>query len=209
METIKIFIFILVASVVSSCGMLPFHNVACKPFVIRGEDYWFPLQVGETVTFVNDKNGEKTYTVIDKYISHTTNYITDTGCACKDMSGMLLIDGNDSIWFNNQLIYQENQEEKYYEDIFFVIDGKQSGFYETSKKQLEKYSIGTVDFSEIELFECPECTVDLSIKKLYRVKNLGIVRLELVNGEVWTNKNLSGYKTISQESFDYKEYVCD
>jgi hypothetical protein len=209
MKTIRIFIFILVAAVLGSCSMLPFRNVACKPFAIRGEAYWFPLQVGETVVFVNDKNREKTYTVMDKYISHTTDYTTDTGCACKDVSGMLLISGNDSIWFNNQLIYQENGEEKYYEDIFFIMDGKQSGFYETSKKRLESYSVGTVDFSDMELFECSECKVDLSVKKLYRVKNLGIVLFELVNGEVWVNRNLSDYRAIDRESFDYRESVCD
>jgi hypothetical protein len=75
MKTIKIFIFMLVATLLSSCGMLPFHNVACKPFAVQGEAYWFPLQVGETVIFVNDKNMEKTYTVMDKYISHTTKTI--------------------------------------------------------------------------------------------------------------------------------------
>jgi hypothetical protein len=209
MKTIKNFTFILVAMLLGSCSILPFHNVTCKPFAIRGEEYWFPSQVGETVIFVNGKNIEKTYTVTDKYISHTTNYTTDTGCACRDMSGMLLINVNDSIWFNNQLIYQENQEEKYYEDIFLIIDGKQSGFYETSKKQLDSYSVGTTVFSDIELFECPECEVDLSVKKLYRVKNLGIVQMELVNGEIWVNKNLSDYRTIEKESFEYNEYACD
>jgi hypothetical protein len=210
MKSIKFSIIIFIVSGLSACsGMLPFHNVTCKPFALRGETYWFPTQVGETVIFVNDKNREEVYTVMDKYISHTTNYITDTGCACRDRTGMLLINGNDSIWFNNQLIYQENQEEKYYEDIFFIIAGKQSGFYETSKKHLESYSIGTVDFLDVELFECSECEANWSVKKLYRVKNLGIVQLEFVNGEIWVNKNLSDYKAIDKESFEYKEYVCD
>jgi hypothetical protein len=209
MKSIKISVIIFMITGLSACSILPFHNVACKPFAIRGEAYWFPLQVGETVIFVNDKNIEKVYTVMDKYISHTTNYTTDTGCACRDMSGMLLINGNDSVWFNNKLIYQEKQEEKYYEDIFFIIDGIQTGFYETSKSYLETYSTGTATFSDVELFECTKCETGLAVRKLYRVKNLGIIQFELVNGEVWVNKNLSGYRDVSQESFNYHEYVCD
>ncbi|MDR0682496.1 MAG: hypothetical protein LBG15_11715 [Dysgonamonadaceae bacterium] len=69
--------------------------------------------------------------------------------------------------------------------------------------------MGTVNFSDVELFECFECEIDLSVKKLYKVKNLGIVCMELVNGEVWVNKNLSDYRDVSKELFNYHEYVCD
>jgi hypothetical protein len=44
---------------------------------------------------------------------------------------------------------------------------------------------------------------------MYRVKNLGIIGFELVNVEIWTNENLTEYGTVSIESFDYKEDICD
>jgi hypothetical protein len=93
--------------------------------------------------------------------------------------------------------------------IFFIIEGIQTGFYETSKSYLETYSTGTSTFSAVELFECTECETDFSVRKLYRVKNWGIIQFELVNGEVWVNKNLSEYRDVSKESFNYHEYVCD
>jgi hypothetical protein len=209
MKLISFFILIITATYLNSCKVLPFHKVDCKPFTIRGEVYWFPFPEEETVTFVNHKNIEKTYIIVENYISHTTKYTSDMGCACNDRSAMLLIHENDSIWFANQLISQEHQNEKYYEDIVFVIDGVRSGFYETAKSHLETYSIDTITFSDVEVFECPKCDIDLSVKKLYRVKNLGVIQFELVDGEVWFNKNLSDYRNITQEQFRYYEYECD
>jgi hypothetical protein len=200
---------IVIVLSLSSCSILPFQDVTCNKFSIRGEEYWSPLSVGETIVFVNDKNEEKSYTIVDKYIKHTTNYITDSGCACEDLSGMLLISNNDSIGFNNLLVSQKHQKEQYDQRISFVINGSQSWMFENNKTTLETFSINTITFSNVEQFVCEEYEGELSLKKLYQVKNLGIIQFELRNGEIWRNKNLTEYQETNKDSFKYSEGVCN
>ena len=193
-----------------SCDKIIFRDIKCRDFQIKGENYWFPLNVSDSVVFVNSTtNVRKKYIIVDKHISHRTKYTSDTGCGCLDNSGMLLTCGTDSLWFNNKLKYIEDKEGNYYEDIIFVINGKQSGFYETSKTKLDTYTSNSITFSDVEFFECKDCKVDLSVKKLYRVKNLGIISFELVNGEVWINENLTKTGLTTKDSFEYSENTCD
>lgn len=200
----------IVTGLFFSCDKIIFREIKCRDFQIKGENYWFPLNVGDSVVFVNSSTRiRKKYTIVDKRISHRTKYTSDTGCGCLDNSGMLLTSGSDSLWFNNELKYVEDNEGNYYEDIIFVINGKQSGFYETSRIKLDNYTLNSVNFSDVEVFECKDCKVDLSVKKLYRVKNLGIVSFELVNGEVWFNENLTKTSITIIDSFEYSENTCD
>ncbi len=204
-----LFVLIIITGLFCSCNKIAFREVQCREFQIRGENYWFPLNIGDSVIFVNSSNNiRKKYTIVDKQISHRTKYISDTGCGCLDISKMLLISDTDSIWFKNELRYVEDGEGNYYEDIVFVINGEQSVFYETSKTQLETYTLDSIDFSDVEYFECKSCQVDLGVKKVYRVRNLGIVSFELVNGDIWINENLINTGQITKESFDYSENTC-
>lgn len=205
-----LFGFFIVTGLFFSCDKIIFREIKCRDFQIKGENYWFPLNVGDSVVFINTSTSiRKKYTIIDKRISHRTKYTSDTGCGCLDNSGMLLTSGSDSLWFNNELKYVEDNEGNYYEDIIFVINGKQSGFYETSRTILDNYALNSVNFSDVEFFECTDCKVDLSVKKLYRVKNLGIISFELVNGEVWINENLTKTGQTTIDSFEYSENTCD
>lgn len=205
-----LFVFFIVTALFYSCNKIVFREIKCRDFQIKGEDYWFPLNVGDSVVFVNSStNIRKKYIIVNKRISHRTKYTSDTGCGCFDNSGMLLISGTDSLWFNNELKYVENNEGNYYEDIIFVIKGKKSGFYETSRTKLDNYTLNSVSFSDVEFFECKNCTVDLSVKKLYRVKRMGIISFELVNGEVWMNENLTKTGLTTKDSFEYSENICD
>jgi hypothetical protein len=207
---LRLFGFLILSGLLFSCDKIIFREIKCRDFQITGENYWFPLNVGDSVVFVNSSsNIRKKYTIVDKRISHRTKYTSDTGCGCLDNSGMLLTSGTDSLWFNNELRYVEDNEGNYYEDIIFVINGKQSGFYETSRTKLNDYILNSVNFLDVEFFECKDCNVDLSVKKLYRVKNLGIISFELVNGEVWINENLTKTGLTTMDSFEYSENSCD
>lgn len=202
--------FFAAAGLFFSCKKIVFREVECRDFQIRGEHYWFPLHDEDSVVFINSStNARKKYTVVDKRISHRTKYTSDTGCGCLDYSGMLLTSGTDSLWFSNELRYVEDKEGNYYEDIVFVINGKKSGFYETSRTHLDTYTLNSISFSDVEFFECKECEVDLSVKKLYRVKNIGIISFELFNGEVWINENLTKTGITTMDSFEYTENTCD
>ncbi len=205
-----LFAFFIVAGLFISCDKIIFREIKCKDFQIKGENYWFPLNVGDSVVFVNSTTSiRKKYTILDKRISHRTKYTSDAGCGCLDKSGMLLTSGSDSLWFNNELKYVEDNEGNYYEDIIFVINGKQSGFYETSRTKLDNYTLNSVNFSDVEFFECKDCKVELSVKKLYRVKNIGIISFELVNGEYWINENFTKTGLTTKDSFEYSENTCD
>lgn len=186
-----------------------FRDVACRDFKIKGENYWFPLHLGDSVVFVNASNIRKKFIVEDKQISHRKEYTSDTGCGCLDVSKMLLISDTDSIWFTNELRYVEDTEGNYYEDILFVIQGEQSGFYETAKTILDTYTLHAIKFIDVELFECSNCTDGVSVKKMYRAKNIGIIQFELVNGEVWTNENLTNFGTTTKDSFEFSENTCN
>ncbi len=209
MKTKILFGIIIITGLFYSCKNIIFREVDCRDFQIKGEYYWFPLNLGDSVVFLDSsKNVRKKYTIVDKGISHITKYTSDTGCGCLDVSKMLLTSGNDSIWFNNELKYVEDNEGKYYEDIVFVINGEQSVFYETSKKHLDTYNIDSISFSDVECFECKSCQADFDVKKFYRVRNLGIISIEFVNGEIWINENLTKTNIITKESFNYLERTC-
>ncbi len=121
---------------------------------------------------------------------------------------MLLINNGDSIWFNNELRYVENQEGNYYEDLFFVIDGVMSGFYETYKSDTDTYSIDDNLFTDVECFENDWCKDGVCVKKVCRVKGLGIIQFELGSGEIWTNENLTKYGSMTIQDFKYSENTC-
>lgn len=205
-----LFRLLIVSGLFLSCDNIVFREIKCRDFQIKGENYWFPLNVGDSVVFVNSSTSiRKKYTIVAKQIFHRAKYTSDTGCGCLDNSVMLLTSDTDSLWFNNELRYVEDNEGNYYEDIIFVINGKQSGFYETSRTKLDSYTLNSVNFSDIEFFECKDCKEDLSVKKLYRVKNLGIISFELVNGEVWINENLTKTGLTTKDTFEYSENTCN
>ena len=99
--------------------------------------------------------------------------------------------------------------DKQLEDIIFVIKNKKSGFFETERTKLNTYSLDSINFTDVELFECKDCKENLKVKKMYRVRNLGIISFELVNGEVWINENLSKTGLTTMDSFEYSEITCE
>jgi hypothetical protein len=199
-----IFIFMVMFS---GCKGFIFRDVKCRDFALKGEHYWFPLYVGDSVTFLSTSDTKKTFMVVDKYISHRTRYVSDTGCGCSDLTGMLLVSNEDSIWFNNRLKYIEQQEGNYYEDVFLKIDNVTSGFYETHKTVLNSYSIDTLSFSDVERFDY-DVTGEMKVKTVFRAKDLGIIKFVMGNDIEWTNENLTVMKETNLDSFNYSENTC-
>lgn len=207
-KKLTIIIFCISSILLITCGKVVWREIECREFSLKGEHYWFPLNIGDSVSFTNSSNLQKTFIVKDKYISHRTKYISDTGCGCYDLTEMLLISGNDSIWFNNHLVYIEDREGTYREDMFFVIDGVQSGFYETHRTIIDSYEIDSISFNNVERFDY-DYSESENIVSVYRVKNLGIIRFIKKNGEVWTNDNLTEFKENTIDSFNYSENTCE
>lgn len=191
-----------------SCESIMFRNVDCRKFELTEEYYWFPNNTVDSVVFSNSSNERKAFVVVDKSISHRSNYTSDTGCGCLDESGMLLVNSTDSLWFKNELRYVENNSGNRYVDVVFTLNGLQSVFFETHRTILPTYSINSLTFNNVQKFEYPY-TESVKVKTVYMAKNLGIIRYEMVNGEIWTNGNISNPKTTTIESFIYSETTCE
>jgi hypothetical protein len=207
-KIIIIFTFILIAISLSFCKKVIFRDIDCRTFTLTEEYYWNPIDNGDSVVFINSLNERNKFIVIDKRISHRTKYTSDTGCGCLDESSLLMTNNSDSIWFKNELRYVEDQTGNRYEDIVFILNAKQSVFYETHLTKGVTYSIDSLTFTNVKKFEY-NYTDNSNVKSVYMVKNLGIIRFELVNGEMWTNENLTEYKTTTIETFTYSENTCD
>ncbi len=172
------------------------------------EYYWNPVDNRDSVVFINSSNERNKFIVSDKSISHRKRYTSDTGCGCLDASSMLMTNNSDSIWFKNELRYVEDQTGNRYETVVFVLDNKQSGFYETHMTTINTYSIDSLTFTNVKKFEY-NYTDNLQVKTVYLVKYLGVIKFEMVNGEIWINENLTDYKTTTIETFTYSENTCE
>jgi len=76
MKKIFLIIGMLIFSLISvTCNKLVFREVTCRDFTLNEENYWFPINNGDSVIFTNSSNLNKIYIVEDKSISHRTKYI--------------------------------------------------------------------------------------------------------------------------------------
>ena len=66
----------------------------------------------------------------------------------------------------------------------------------------------SLSFKNVKIFEF-NYSDSTRVKKVYLVKNIGIIQFEMVNGEIWLNKNLSDIGENTIESFDYFENTCE
>jgi hypothetical protein len=199
--------FLLIGILFSTCKKIVMRDITCRSFAIVDENYWFPKDLGDSVTFVNDTGATKTYHVADKYISHTTHYTSDTGCGCGDASSMLLISANDSMWFRSDLKYIEDQAGNRYEDVVFVNNGVQSLFFETYRTSVATYSLDTLTFNDARVYQ-HDYTEANKVHRVTSARNLGIVQFEMTNGMKWTNSNLNSFSTNTIDSFAYSEGIC-
>ena len=203
-----IIVLILITATLPTCKKVIFREIDCRTFELTEEYYWNPVNDGDSIVFVNSSNERNKFIVVDKRISHRTRYTSDTGCGCYDASSMLMTNDSDSIWFKNVLRYVEDQAGNRYEDVVFVLNNKQSIFYETHMTISETYSIDSLTFTNVKKFEY-NYTGNSKVKTVYLVKDLGIIRYELVDGEIWTNENLIDYETTTIDTFTYSENICE
>jgi len=191
----------------SSCGILPFQEVVCRDLGTTEESYWFPAKMGDSVTFVNTKNEQIKLYVTDKSMYHTTKYYSDTGCGCYDWSGMLLANKTDSIWFTNEVRYIYDNEDNGEVYVQVELNGIASGFDENDVTLLPSLAFDNQTFTDVKKYEYGY-TNAARTKTVYFAKNIGIIRFEMVNGEIWTNTQLTPEVTSILETFEYKEEEC-
>lgn len=191
----------------TSCSK--YKDITCKAFSLTQESYWFPNLVGDSIIFINNLNVKKKYIITSKEISHTTSYTDNSGCSCLDISGMILVCNTDSIWFNcGNDYYDKDATKKTIELVAFVFSNILSEFNDINKTTDESLTIDTITFNNVKKFEL-NLTNNLNVKTVYMIKDLGIIRFIMADGEVWTNTNLTNYNPTNQSSFKYVESNCE
>lgn len=200
--------FVVISILYSSCSKSVYKDITCRAFSLTQEQYWFPNSVGDSITFVNSSNAKKKFNIANKEISHTSSYANSSGCSCIDISGMILTSNTDSIWFNNGNEYLENDAAKNSELVAFVLSNVFTEFSQIQKTTVATLTINNVTFTNVKKFE-GTYTNNLNVKTVYMVKDLGIIRFEMVSGEIWTNTNLTNINPTNQSSFSYSEKTCE
>lgn len=191
----------------SSCGILIFEEVICRDLGTAEESYWFPARTGDSVSFVNTKNEVIKLYVTDKSMYHTTKYYSDTGCGCYDWSGMLLANKTDSIWFTNEVRYIYDNEDNAELTVLVELKGVAATFDEGDVTLLPSLAFDDKSFTDVKKYEYAYTNTGKA-KTVYFAKNIGIIRFEMVNGEIWTNTRLTPEITSILETFEYKEEEC-
>lgn len=206
----KICLLALIASLAMfwSCLDNEVRDVYCYEFNLVDENFWFPLKVGDSVTFADTLGATKTFVIADKRIVHLPTYRSDSGCNCIDVSGMLLVSELDSIWFTSQFSYVVGYVSSGYESVVFVLNGDKTAFFDSDRSLVVSYDIDTLNFENVKRFANFYADPP-SVKSVHMARDLGIIRFELANGEVWTNTNLTEKSVQKVESFTFTEAVCE
>jgi hypothetical protein len=194
--------------IVSGCGKLWNREKDCNNFSLSDEHYWFPFPVGSQTVFKNASGDSILFSKGDNYIWHTSGYTTDTGCGCNDRSGQLHTAGNDSIWFNTEMSYIEDNIPQRIETIGLVWQGRKAVFTEQARSASDSLHIGNIIINDIRKYELPQTSDSLEPRTIYTGRDAGLLRVVLQNGNTWQIYNpISG--TVAVNDFTYGEGWCD
>jgi len=190
------------------CKKMLYNEIECRNYIFPEDLFWFPNNVGDTISFTSSSKSEKKFVIDEKLIQHTTKYVENTGCGCEDNTSILLRNETDSIWFRNTLFYIYDNKEDVTFYVVFNFSGKHSAFNIKDKSIAATLTIDNIIFNDVQKLEF-NYSDPLKVKTAYLVKNLGIIKFEQGNGEYWINRNLIKYLTDKQESYEYIEGFCD
>lgn len=203
-----VFIALAIMSIgLGSCLDESAKRLPCEPFSTQEQLRWFAGEVGDTLSFRNQNNAGKAFEIRDKYVIHTTSYVALPGCNCHDIWGILLVDGTDSIGVFGQHIY--NQTEGYIlNNLNIRVDGTLTSFNSLHMTTLATYRLEGRDFQNVVRFQHSH-TDSLQFRAIFIARDIGIVRMERVNGEIWTNTQLGRTFAFDFDSFQYSERTCE
>lgn len=208
-KTIAISLIIMATGLIlQSCGTLIFQEIVCRDFENKDDLNWYAGNIGDTISFVNANNQTMNFTVKDKYILHRTKYISDTGCGCHDMWGILLTSNTDTISMYSHAKYVYDNKANRYDRLNVEIDRELASFITEDKSIIGGFEIDTVKFEKVIKFEYNHIK-EKQFKCVYIAENIGIIQMERVNGEIWRNKNLTKLLNSDFDSFIYEETTCE
>ncbi|WKZ58857.1 MAG: hypothetical protein QY309_13370 [Cyclobacteriaceae bacterium] len=203
----KAILLILTLSL-TSCGYLFWKEIKCREFKAENLSL-FPGQLNDTISFADKQGNVRHFIINDKRAQHTTRYISDTGCSCHDFVQMLYISGQDSIWTKLQLNYIYDQKEKQYFEVWFVLDNIKNGFTEVYQDStFTGIQIEGNNYSRQRKYIWNDPSDKNIVKECIIADNIGLLRFEKVNGDIWTRVNIKELST-SIETLDFSERTCD
>jgi hypothetical protein len=191
-----------------TCGVMMLREITCRDVTFSDELYWFPVAVGDSVVFITSDNMRMTFHTLRMKIWHTTRYTSDTGCKCEDESSMLLTNGHDSICFVSYGNYIYDEKATEIEDVMVKYSRMDSYFNEKDRTYLSSYTIDNQTFQNVKVFE-KVSGIEGNIRKIFMAKNVGIIRIEIAEGSVWTISDLNPNKTLSIDAFELNEQECE
>lgn len=196
----SIFIFFLI----SACGILFLTKVDCRKFENNLDLEWYPGNKGDTIIFIKSDNTLAKFIIANKFIIHTTSYISDSGCSCLDIWGISLSNGSDSIhyWGGSNYIY--DQEKERYDRVFIELEGVKSGFINEVSRSIRDTVIDNIYYKEVRIFKS-DVSDNNDFITIYTAKGIGIIKMEKSNGEIWINNNLKTSQNFDFKSFNYIE----
>lgn len=190
-----------------SCSGGIFEKISCRPFTLEEELYWFPADIGDTVTFALPDDTRTAYKVTRMDITHTKGYTADTGCNCSDESGMLLSNGIDSLFFKNYSDYIYDKPATEAEKVVISRGKWQTSLGTLNRSTLATYVLGADTLLDVKQFDAK---LDSSfVRRVVMAKGIGIVRVEFKDSTYWNNVDLHPKKSVRLEAFNFKEFVCD
>jgi hypothetical protein len=190
----------------SSCGILIWRNIECRPYTLNFEEYWVQGEEGlDGVTLMNPTHQEKTFSLKDKWISHTEHYFSDTGCKCRDGSAQLLSTATDSIWMVTEANYIENAKANYLERVVVIINGQKSIFsnFDLITNSTQLYS----DSILVRTYESD--TISKGVYAITFAKGIGPIELKLKNGEHWESSETKPKEISPISSYRFKVINCN
>jgi hypothetical protein len=206
--TPTLLLLVILAVSLAACGKLWNRERDCNAFKLSNEVFWFPKPIGSQYVFKNASGDSVLFTKADNYIWHTTGYTTDTGCGCNDQSGQLLTAGNDSIWFNTEMRYIEDNLPQRIETIGVVLNGRKAIFTEADRTSQDTLYVHEDMLYNTRKYARAAAGDALTPVTIFLAENNGLVRIVFQNGqmmELASPPNLF----VTVNDFLYGEGWCD
>ncbi|MBN2891738.1 MAG: hypothetical protein JXL97_07715 [Bacteroidales bacterium] len=191
-----------------SCNKLFFKKVECRSFEYTEELEWFTGEKNDTVTFIKPDSNTIDFVISDKYLIHRTLYHSGSDCNCKDLWGILMVNETDTISIFSESYYIENNDAEKSDNFYIIAEGHLSGFINEDVTIIQNFTVDSITFNEVKKFEYPHAN-NSQFHKIYIAKEIGIVQMEKVDGEIWINQNLTNPLATNLESFEYSENTCE
>ncbi len=192
---------------VSSCSKDTADRIECDEFRYMDNLAWFAGIPGDSLHFSNEQDSIMSFVIAEKHIFQVTSYLTGRNCNCHDVWGIMLENGPDTISMYSQFLYDQSVEVRY-DNLVIKVDEELSGFLRQDITLVEFLTIGDVVFEEALRFQFAQNSGN-KFRTVHVAREVGIVRMERMNGEVWTNTQPQRNLRIDFDSFDYSESTCE